>query len=63
MQQSDSKKSISIRKKSMFLFSEDQIWRNDEDENNEFEKRLNEERARSENKFDECETVYSHSLK
>ena len=47
----------------MFLFSEDQIWRHNEDYNNEFEKKLNEERARSENKFDECETVYSHSLK
>ena len=46
----------------MFLFMEDQIWRN-EDANNEFERKLNEDRARSENKFDECETLYSHSLK
>ena len=47
----------------MLLFSEDIIWGNDEDDNNEFEKKLNEERARSENKFDDCDTVYSHSLK
>ena len=45
----------------MFLFPEDMIWGQDED--NQFEKKLNQERARSENKFDECETVYSHSLK
>ena len=35
----------------MFLFAEDQIWKS-EDANDEFERKLNEERARSESKFD-----------
>jgi hypothetical protein len=53
----------SIRKKSMFLLSDEDIWKNSSSEGNENEKEGPEERAKSENKFDDCETVYSHSLK
>lgn len=46
---------IATRKKSMFFLSEEDIWRSNPDEgNNEIQKKLDEERARSENKFDDC---------
>lgn len=44
--------------------SEDDIWKNSPDEaDNWVGKKMDQERARSQNKFDDCETVYSHSLK
>jgi hypothetical protein len=38
----------------MFLFSEDEIWKNNLDDQSWIDKKIDEERAKSDNKFDDC---------